>query len=140
MTDVKSRSLVKLGETDMTIARKDEDIRGRDVVDNTGEKIGEVSALMLDEGESKVRFFEVASGGILGIGDKHFLIPVDAITNIDGDTVHIDQTSKHVIGAPDYDPTLVLDDKGFTDIYGYYGYTPFWMGGYAYPAYPYYGV
>ena len=64
MTDVKSRSLVKLGETDLTIATKDEDIRGRDVVDNTGEKIGEVSALMLDEGESKVRFLEVASGGI----------------------------------------------------------------------------
>ena len=131
--------LVDLGETDLTVATKDEDIRGRNVVDNTGEKIGEVSSLLLDEAESKVRFFEVASGGVLGIGDKHFLIPIDAITRIDQDTVHIDKTSKHVQGAPDYDPTLVLDDRGYTDIYGHYGYTPFWMGSYAYPAYPYYG-
>jgi len=140
MTDLKTRSLIKLGDTDLTVANKDEDIRGRTVLDSAGEKIGEVSALMIDDREAKVRFMEVASGGILGIGDKHFLIPVDAITRIDRDNVYINQTSTKVQGAPEYDPNLVSKrDDWYSDIYGYYGYSPYWMAGYAYPAYPYYG-
>ena len=79
MTDVRTHTLMKLSETDLTPASKDEDIRGRAVMDSTGEKIGEVKDLMIDEGESKVRFLQVGAGGVLGIGDKHFLIPVDAV-------------------------------------------------------------
>jgi sporulation protein YlmC with PRC-barrel domain len=139
MTDLKSRTMVKLGDSDLTVANKDEDIRGRTVLDSTGEKIGEVKDLMIDEGESKVRFMQVGAGGVMGIGDKHFLIPIDAITRIDQDNVQVDQTRSHIEGAPTYTPDLVLDDKAYTDIYGYYGYTPFWMGSYAYPAYPYFG-
>jgi sporulation protein YlmC with PRC-barrel domain len=139
MTDLKNRSLVKLGDTDLTLASKDEDVRGRSVIDNAGEKVGEVSGLMIDDTETKVRFLEVAAGGILGIGDTHFLIPVDAITSIDKDHVHIDQSSTKIKGAPKYDPSLVPNQDWFTGIYGHYGYSPYWMAGYSYPAYPYYG-
>ena len=137
MTDLKTRTLVKLGDTDLTVADKAEDVRGFTVLDRSGEKIGEVKNLMLDQGESKVRFLEVGGGGFLGIGDKTFMIPVDAITRIHDEHVHIDQTREHVSGGPMYDPNLVPEEH-FSDIYGYYGYTPYWMGGYAYPRYPYY--
>ena len=66
MTDLKSRTMVKLGDSDLTVANKDEDIRGRSVLDSTGEKIGEVKDLMIDEGESKVRFMQIGAGGVLG--------------------------------------------------------------------------
>jgi len=138
MTDLKTRRLIKLGDTDLTVASPDEDIRGRSVIDSAGKKIGEVSALMIDDTEAKVRFIQVATGGFLGIGDKHFLIPVDAITSIDKDTVHINQTGERVKGAPDYDPNLVTDDY-WTNLYGYWGYSPYWNAGYTYPNYPYYG-
>ena len=89
MTDLKTRRLIKLGDTDLTVASPDEDIRGRSVIDSAGKKIGEVSALIIDDTEARVRFMQVATGGFLGIGDKHFLIPVDAITSIDKDNVYI---------------------------------------------------
>lgn len=139
MTTQTIPTLVKLGETDFTVADRAEDIRGRVVLDRTGEKIGHVSALMIDEQESKVRFMEIASGGILGIGEKTFLMPIDTITKIDEKHVHIDRTHQAVSAAPAYEPKMV-SERDYNDAYGYYGYSPFWMGGYSYPAFPYYGM
>lgn len=131
-------TLVKLGDTDMTVADPAEDIRGRKVIEQGGEEIGEVEGLMLDSHESKVRFLQVASGGFLGIGEKKFLVPVDAITRIDNDHVHVNQSREHLAGAPAYDPDLVTDEDYYANVYGYYGYAPYWTAGYAYPAYPYF--
>lgn len=140
MASTQRSNLVKLGDTDLTVGDPSEDIRGRKVIDKSGDEIGEVDALMLDEGEAKVRFMHVAAGGFLGIGEKTFLIPIDVITRIDEDHVHVDQTRDHIIGGPEYDPALV-EDQGFWErSYGHYGMTPFWGTGYAYPAYPYYAA
>ncbi len=82
----------------------------------------------------------VAVGGFLGIGEKTFLIPIDAITKIDEDHVHVDQSREHIIEGPEYDPALVKDEGFWEQSYGHYGMTPFWGTGYAYPAFPYYGA
>ena len=141
MARTQTHRLVKLGDTDLTVSDPREDIRGRTVIDQAGEKIGKVEGLMIDERESKVRFLQIGAGGFLGLGEDTFLIPVDAITNIDDDNVSVDQTRERIAGGPTYDPALAADDdSSFWDTaYGYYGYTPFWAAGYAYPAYPYYG-
>lgn len=133
-------NLVKLGDTDLTVGDPSEDVRGRKVIDKSGEEIGEVDGLMLDEDEAKVRFLHVAAGGFLGIGEKTFLIPIDAITKIDGDHVHVDQTREHIVEGPEYDPALVEEEGFWERSYGHYGYTPFWSAGYAYPGYPFYGA
>lgn len=139
MTDGKRASLVKLGDTDLTVQNADEDIRGREVVDPGGEKIGKIDSLMIDDRDNKVRFMMVESGGFLGIGADHSLIPIDAITDIDADTVQVDQTREKIAGGPTYDPSLTEAPDYWESAYGYYGYTPFWGAGYAYPAYPIYG-
>ncbi len=131
-------ALKELADTDMTLADSAIDVRGRRVVDRNGDAIGKVDALMLDEAESKVRFLRVAAGGFLGIGERLFLIPVEAVTRIDDDGVHVDQTRERVAGSPSYDPVIVPDVDYYGDIYGYYGYAPFWAPGYVYPTYPYY--
>ncbi|SDL16006.1 Sporulation protein YlmC, PRC-barrel domain family [Cryobacterium psychrotolerans] len=130
--------LVKLSETDETVANRDEDIRERDVKDKDGADIGKVKDLLVDETERRVRFIEVASGGFLGIGQDKTFIPVDAITSITGDEVWIDQTREHVAGAPAYDPDLVRERETYGSILGYYGYGPFWGPDYRYPDYPTY--
>jgi sporulation protein YlmC with PRC-barrel domain len=129
-------SLVKLGETDLTVEDPKEDVRGRKVFDRDGEELGKVSGLMIDEQEKKVRFLEVSGGGFLGIGDHTVLIPVDAISKIDGEHVHVDQTKQHVAGGAQYDPELAKDPTYWLGYYGYYGMSPFWTAGYAYPGYP----
>jgi sporulation protein YlmC with PRC-barrel domain len=130
-------TLVKLSDTNLTLADRAEDIRGRDVFDTAGEEVGEVDDLFVDEQEQKVRFLQVASGGFLGLGATKFLIPVDAITRITEDAVYISQTRERLAGVPRYDPSLV-DERYLRDVYGYYGYSPYWGPDYRYPSYPYY--
>ena len=140
MSDTGKSTLVKLGDTGQTVADPAEDIRGRDVIDRDGEDIGEVDALMIDEDEGKVRFLQVTGGGFLGIGDQTVLIPVDAITRIEENRVHVDQTREHVAGGPTYDPDLAEQPAYWENASSYYGYGPYWGAGYAYPAYPFSGA
>jgi len=134
MNDRKQPILVKLGDTDLTVADPAEDIRGHTVIDQAGEEIGTVDGLLIDDKERKVRFLQVAAGGFLGIGERTFLIPVDAVSGITDDRVQVDQTRDRVVGGPTYDPDLAeLPDDYYASTYGYYGYAPFWGAGYAYP-------
>ncbi len=130
-------TLVKLSDTELTLADRAEDIRGRKALDTAGEDLGEVDDLFIDDREQKVRFVQISSGGFLGLGATKFLIPVDAITRITEDAVYISQSRERVAGAPRYDPVLV-DERYVSDLYGHYGYPPYWGPGYQYPNYPYY--
>ncbi len=137
MTTSAQANLYKLSDSTLTVADPAEDIRGRQIVDSGGEEVGKVDDLMIDDREGRVRFLLAGSGGFLGIGETKFLIPVDAVTRIMGDTVYINQTRERVAGAPRYDPELA--DLSYWDgLYGYYGYAPYWAPGYVYPAYPRY--
>ncbi len=137
MTASTLRRLRDIGET---VGSADEDVRGRKVLDSAGKKVGAVDGLMVDDAENKVRFLRVESGGFLGLGETHVMIPVDAVTAVTVDAVNIDLEGEHLHGAPRYDPALVedRDERYWGSVYGYYGYAPFWGMGYVYPPYPYY--
>lgn len=137
MTAPETGKLIKLSDTDQTVATGDEDIRGRNVKDKDGQDLGKVNDLLVDDHDNKVRFLEVASGGIVGLGSTKSFIPVDAVTDIAED-IHIDQTREHVAGAPVYDPDLVEARSYYEDLYGYYGFPPYWGADYIYPQYPHY--
>lgn len=136
MTTDRPAVLVHLSDTDLMPASEDEDIRGTHVVDRNGEDIGKVDDLVIDPDERRVRFLQVGSGGFLGLGEQKILIPVDAVDSID-DTVHIQKDRAHVAGAPRYDPKLVQEPAFYDDVYGHYGYLPYWSQGYIYPPYPF---
>ncbi len=131
--------ILKLSDTKLTLSSPGEDIRGRKAVDSLGEELGNVDELMIDANERKVRFIRISSGGFLGMGKTHFLIPVDAISWIDAKIVHINHDRSKFVGAPKYNPDMV--DRAYLDsIYGYYDYSPFWGTTYRYPAYPSYSL
>lgn len=129
--------LVRLSDTNLTLEHAAEDVRGLKVTDADKSAIGHVDDLMIDEDEKKVRFLVVAAGGFLGIGEKHFWIPVDAVTAIRGDEISVDTTVEHVKSAPGYDPAIVPSHPYADDVYTYYGIAPYWGSGYIYPPYPY---
>jgi len=138
----KTAALVRLSDTELTVADPAEDIRDRQVIDRDGEEIGEVDDLLIDEADKRVRFLEVASGGFLGLGKTKFLLPVEAITRISDDTVYVSQTRQHIAGAPHYDPDLIHQEASeggyYEGVYRHYGYPPYWGPGSVYPPYPYY--
>jgi sporulation protein YlmC with PRC-barrel domain len=132
-----SASLRSISDDKLETGDPAEDVRGRNVLDNTGKDIGNVDDLLIDDREHKVRFLRVATGGFWGLGETKFLIPVDAIAKVDDETVQVDQTREHVASGPQYDPAL-MNVPYLTDVYGHYGYSPWWGPGYMYPMYPYF--
>jgi sporulation protein YlmC with PRC-barrel domain len=130
-------ALLKLGDTDQTVANPDEDVRGRAIKDHDGEDLGKVDDLLVDDTERRVRFLVAEHGGILGIGARHSFIPVDAITRITPDEVHVNESRERIAGAPRYDPTISDELGCYESIYSYYGFPPFWGAGYANPGFPY---
>jgi sporulation protein YlmC with PRC-barrel domain len=138
MPDQDKTELIRLEDTDLIVAEKDADVRGRTAVDRNGEEVGEIDGLFIDTEERKVRFLELASGGLLGIGQKKSLIPVAAVARVSEDEVVIDQERTRIAGAPAYDPELTeLPDRDFFEgVYGYYGYRSHWVPGYCYPRFP----
>lgn len=131
-------ALEPLSQSELTVRDPAEDIRDRTVLDRNGDEVGTVRDLIIDRDETRIRFMELGAGGFLGIGEDTFLIPIDAITRIDEQGVHIDQTREHVAGGPKYQPDLTADTGYYGGVYGHYGYAPFWGAGYTYPGYPYY--
>ena len=129
-------TLVRLADTELTVADTADDVRGKPVVDRAGEEIGEVDDLVVDEDEGRVRLLQVGEGGFLGIGKKKVLIPVDAVTSV-ADVVTVDTEREHVAAGPVYDPDLVLRQDTVAGLYDYYGMLPYWHAGYRAPGFPF---
>jgi uncharacterized protein (TIGR02271 family) len=113
--------VAKLSGSAVTLEDQSQDLRGRDVYDRNGTQIGSVEDLYVNAEEYYVRFLEVASGGFLGIGEKHFLIPVEAVTDTSGDRVTIDQDQERVKGAPDVPLNPVIEPGNVQKLDDYYG-------------------
>lgn len=120
------------------VADPHQDIRGRKVLDRHDHEIGHVNSLFIDEAERKIRMIEIRAGGFFGIGERHFLVPVDAIARADKDEVHINVTREDVAASPPYSPSLVDEPNrsNWEPYYGYYGFSPYWGNGYMYPSFP----
>jgi sporulation protein YlmC with PRC-barrel domain len=135
--DESPTTLLRLSDTQLRLADPAEDVRGRKVLNKDGEAIGEVNELIVDGREGHVRFLEVSSGDLLGLGRLRSLIPVGAITRISGEAVHVKQTRQRIGEAPAYDPDLIDEREGDEGYYGHlyrhYGLPPHWEWGYAYP-------
>ena len=82
--------LVRMGESDFVLANLEDDVRGKDVYDAEGQRVGSVEDLYIDRREREVRFLEVRAGGFLGIGEKRFLVPVEAVVNVSEEWVAIE--------------------------------------------------
>jgi sporulation protein YlmC with PRC-barrel domain len=118
--------LIRLTETDRTLADADQDIRGRTVLDRDGNEIGKVEDLMIDAEENQVRMLRVEQGGLSGIGATPLFVPVQTVQQLTEDEVRIDQSRADVADAPQYNPDLVDQEKFYSDVYRSYGYVPYW--------------
>jgi sporulation protein YlmC with PRC-barrel domain len=120
--------LQKLNNTDLTLSDSATDLRGFKVIDRSGQEIGHISDLFIDERERNVRMLQVSAGGVLGLGDRHFLVPVEAIVRFGNGEVQVDQTVDRVVNSPAYNPNLISRParEYWEPIYGYYGILPYW--------------
>ncbi|GLS05227.1 hypothetical protein GCM10007860_23770 [Chitiniphilus shinanonensis] len=57
-----------------------ESLRGDDVVNSQGEKLGDIKGIMLDVQRGRIAYAVLSVGGLLGLGDKLFAVPWGAFT------------------------------------------------------------
>lgn len=57
------------------------------VLDANGHRVGEVHDILLDEEQRRARLLVVASGGVLGLGVHHHLVPVEAVARVSDEHV-----------------------------------------------------
>lgn len=122
-TEAKS-GLIRLSESELILKDHTHDVYGYDVFDEEGEQIGSVEDLYVDEDEREVCFLDVAAGGFLGIGEKHFLIPVEAVAEVSDNSLTVDHSRQKVVDSPPFDTSAVSQASYQRDIYDHYGYSP----------------
>ena len=114
--------LIKLRDSDRPRDATAKALLDGDVYDRDGEKIGTVKDLYVDTEDEDVRFMEVGAGGFLGLGEKHFMVPMEAVTDTSGGGVTIEQSREKVEGSPELDTKGVPEDAYLHEVYDYYGY------------------
>ena len=129
MTERRTRStgpdLVRLSDSGLALEDLTQDVRGLDVYDEDGDQIGTVKDLYADTQERKVRFLDVGAGGFMGLGEKHFLVPVEAVREVREDRVVVDQKRQRVADSPLFDADVVPQPAYQDELYKYYGYPPY---------------
>ena len=115
---------VKFSTSNFMFENPAQDIRGKDVYNAYGEQIGSVDDLYVDGREQKVRFLEVGAGGFLGIGEKHFLVPMESVMEVDEVRIIIEPGREKAMGSPPFDTKVVpLNTSHQRDVYNHYGHT-----------------
>ncbi len=92
--------LIRLGDSDFVCANPEDDLCGKGVLDTDGQRLGRVEDLYIDRREREVRFLEVGAGGVLGIGQKRFLVPVEAVTQVAEGWVTIEPGRTERVAGP----------------------------------------
>jgi sporulation protein YlmC with PRC-barrel domain len=106
---------------------------GNKVVSPAGEELGTIKEVMIDLDEGRVNYTVLSFGGLLGMGDKLFAIPWEALTlNTEDHTFILNVEKEQLENAPGFDKDNWPDEAQYqagwlADLYSYYGYTPYWM-------------
>ena len=100
-------------------------------VENTrDENLGKIEDLMLDLREGRVAYAVLSFGGFLGMGDKLFPVPMEALRfHADDRKCVLDVDKEKLKNAPGYTRDQLPDatDRGWTSqIFSHYGYRPYW--------------
>ncbi len=103
---------------------------GDNVVNTLGEDLDEIKEIMLDVVSGRIAYAVLSCGGFLGIGDKLFAVPWNALKL---DTANkrfvLDVAKQKLKDAPGFNkdqwPTMA-ESTWATSIHDYYGTRPYW--------------
>ena len=107
---------------------------GAKVENPIGENLGKIESVMLDFDEGRILYCVLSFGGFLGMGDKLFPVPTEALMFKKDDKGTVDKVifdvdKDRLKSAPGYDRDTLpsySDRKFATNVYTHYGYDPYW--------------
>ncbi|MGH9684638.1 MAG: PRC-barrel domain-containing protein [Candidatus Acidiferrales bacterium] len=117
--------------TDIVPAKKT--VIGSKVINQQNEDLGKIEDIVIDAAAGRITYAVLSFGGFLGMGDKYFAIPWDALRfNLSDKHAILNVDKKILESAPGFDKDSwpnMGDTKWGTQIYEHYGYKPYWEEG-----------
>lgn len=102
---------------------------GNDVYNHNEEDLGDIKEIMLDVRNGRVSYAVLSFGGFLGMGEKLFAVPWNALTL---DTINkrfvLNVEKERLENAPGFDKDSwpnMADESWATEIHSFYGTKPF---------------
>ncbi len=107
-----------------------ETLEGDKVVNGKGEDLGSIEDIMIDVQRGRVAYAVMSCGGFLGMGDKLFAIPWNALTlDANRHCFVLDADRERFEKAPGFEkdhwPTMA-DNSWATRVHEFYGVPPYW--------------
>jgi sporulation protein YlmC with PRC-barrel domain len=99
-------------------------IIGDDVENSKGDKLGTIKDIMLDIRNGSIEYVVLKSGGFLGIGDKLFAIPFQALQlNAEEKIFILNKDESYIKNAPGFDQDHWPETNSqYNEINTYWGY------------------
>lgn len=105
-------------------------INGTPVENTSGEALGKIEELMIDLNNGRVNYAVLSFGGFLGVGNKLFALPFEALRfDSVNEKVILDVDKEVLENAPGFDKDNwpdTTEHAWLVDVYDYYGYRPYW--------------
>lgn len=104
-------------------------IKGDKVVNSAGEHLGKIEELMIDYQDGRVAYAVLSFGGFLGIGNKIFGIPWQALSLRQSEDTFLLDIPKDVLKKAegfDKDNWPITNREWLANMYKFYGYQPYW--------------
>lgn len=122
-----TRDLDPLSSSGLELADPSTDLTGRVVLDRQGEQVGTISDMLIDPQHRVARMAVLErAGGLLGLGKKHYLIPLEAFTATDGE-VRVDRMKDDILAGGEYTPAEGEEEElHYAAVYADYGIQPYW--------------
>ncbi|GAA5786165.1 hypothetical protein GCM10007860_24270 [Chitiniphilus shinanonensis] len=105
-------------------------LEGNDVVNAAGDDLGEIKGIMLDVQRGRIAYAVLSFGGFLGVGNKLFAIPWQALVlDTDRKRFVLDVSEERLKAAPGFDkdhwPSMA-DLQWASSVHSYYQADPYW--------------
>jgi sporulation protein YlmC with PRC-barrel domain len=104
-------------------------IKGDKVVNIAGEDLGEIDELMIDLEDGRVAYVVLSFGGFLGMGNKLFAFPWQALKMKMHERIFVLNVPKETLKKAegfDKDKWPTTNREWLATMYNFYGYQPYW--------------
>lgn len=105
---------------------------GNDVHNHKDEDLGDIKEIMLDVPNGRIAYAVLSFGGFLGMGDKLFAVPWEALKlDTENERFVLNVEKERLENAPGFDPDRwpdMADPTWQNEVHSYYGTEPYVSG------------
>jgi sporulation protein YlmC with PRC-barrel domain len=113
--------------TDSAQVQSPDELKGMQVVSQTGEKLGKIDSVKTDPQSGQIRFVTITKGGVLGMGGEDIAVPLEAF-RIDQQNQRATLTVNESMLDNAPQQANMSDDEFQRNLEQHYGVAPAWKG------------